>query len=64
MVADTQVIPFGLDVGIDHLVVEKLRVLRLSCYAPRVVVEQAAEKRATAPAGQGLQCALGPPADG
>ena len=44
MIPDAQVITFRLDVGIDHLVIEKLRVQRLACDAPIVVIEQAPEE--------------------
>jgi hypothetical protein len=44
VVAHTEVIAFGFDVGVDHLVVEKLRVLWVARNAPVVVVEQPPEK--------------------
>src|SRR3984885_7580327 len=37
-------ITLRLDARIDNLVVEKLRVLWLPCYAPRIVIEQSAKK--------------------
>ena len=45
MVPATQVVPIRFDVGIYHLVVEKLGVLRLPGYAPLIVVEASAENR-------------------
>src|SRR5579859_1595191 len=44
VVSDAKVITLGFDVGIDHLVIEKLCALRLPCYAPVVVIEQAAKE--------------------
>ena len=45
VIADAQMIALGFDVRIDHLVVEKLRALRLAGDAPVSIVEEAAEKR-------------------
>jgi hypothetical protein len=45
VIADAQVIALGFDIGVDHLIVEKLRGLRLARDAPVVVVEQPAEER-------------------
>src|SRR5260370_283576 len=39
-----QMIAFGFDVGVDHLIVEKLRGLRPPGNTPVVVIQQAAEK--------------------
>ena len=44
MVADAEVVALRLDVGVDHLVVEVLRRLRLARNAPVIEVEQAAEE--------------------
>ena len=43
-IADAKMIAFGSNVGIDDLIVEKLRVLRFAGNAPVVVIEQAAEE--------------------
>jgi hypothetical protein len=40
-----QMIAFGFDVGVGHLIVEKLRGLRLAGNTPVVIIQQAAEKR-------------------
>jgi hypothetical protein len=46
VIADPQMIAFGFDVGVDHLIVEKLRGLRPPGNTPPVVIiQQAAEKR-------------------
>src|SRR5208282_1033036 len=45
VIAYTQVIAFGFDVGVDHLIVEKLRGLRLPGNTPYVIIQQAAEER-------------------
>jgi hypothetical protein len=45
VIADAQMIALGLDVRVDHLIVEKLRGLRLARNPPVVVVEQAAKER-------------------
>ncbi len=44
VVADAQMVALGLDVGVDHLVVEKLRRLRLARNAPVVVIDEPAKK--------------------
>ena len=44
MVADPEVIPFGFEIRIDYLVVEKLGVLWPPGHAPLVVVEEPAEE--------------------
>ena len=45
VIADPQMIAFGFDVGVDHLIVEKLRGLRPPGNTPVVIIQQAAEKR-------------------
>ena len=45
MIADPQMITFRFDVGVDHLIVEKLRGLRPASNTPAVIVQQPAEKR-------------------
>ena len=45
MIAYPQMIAFGFDVGVGHLIVEKLCGLRLSGNTPVVIIQQAAEKR-------------------
>src|ERR1019366_2963582 len=45
MSANAQVIALGFDIGVDHLIVEKLGGLRFAGNTPVVVVQQAAEKR-------------------
>ena len=45
VIAHAQMIALGFDVGVDHLIVEKLRGLRLAGNAPVVVIEQPAEER-------------------
>ena len=45
VIADPQMIAFGFDVGVDHLIVEKLRGLRPAGNTPVVIIQQAAEKR-------------------
>ena len=44
VIADAQVVAFRFDVGVDHLIVEKLRGLRPAGNTPVVVIEQAAEE--------------------
>jgi hypothetical protein len=44
MVPNAQMVPLGLDVGVDNLVIEKLRVLRIPDNPPLVVIKQAAEE--------------------
>ena len=44
MIADAEMIAFGFDVGVDRLIVEKLRGLRPPFNTPVVVIEQAAEE--------------------
>ena len=44
MIADAQMIALGLDIRVDHLIVEKLRGLRLARDAPVVVIEQPAKE--------------------
>src|SRR5271157_3048151 len=39
-----QMIAFGFDVGVDHLIVEKLRGLRSAGNTPVVIIQQTAEK--------------------
>ena len=45
VIADAQMIALGFDVGVDDLIVEKLRGLRLARNAPVVEVKQPAEER-------------------
>jgi hypothetical protein len=45
VIANAQVIAFGFDVGVDHLIVEKLGGLRPAGNTPIVIVQQVAEKR-------------------
>jgi hypothetical protein len=45
VIADTKIIALGLDVGVDHLIIEKLRGLRLARNTPVIVVEQVAKER-------------------
>ena len=45
VIADAQMIAFGFDVGVDHLIVEKLRGLRPAGNTPVVIIQQAAEER-------------------
>ena len=45
VIAYPQMIAFGFDVGVDHLIVEKLRGLRSAGNTPVVIIQQAAEKR-------------------
>jgi hypothetical protein len=45
VIADAQMIAFGLDVRVHDLIVEKLRGLGLTGNAPVVEVKQPAEKR-------------------
>ena len=45
VIAYAQMIALRFDVGVDHLIVEKLRGLRPAGNAPVVVIQQAAEKR-------------------
>ena len=56
VIADAEVIALGFDVGVDHLVVEKLRVLRLARNPPVVVVEQPAKETELALLVQNLDC--------
>ena len=44
MIPHAQVVAFGFDVGVHHLIVEKLRGLRPAGNAPVVVIQQAAEE--------------------
>jgi hypothetical protein len=44
VIADAQMIAFRFDVGVDHLIVEKLRGLRLAGNTPVVIIQQAAEE--------------------
>ncbi|MGC2367180.1 MAG: hypothetical protein WA555_19395 [Candidatus Sulfotelmatobacter sp.] len=45
MITDPQMIAFGFDVGVGHLIVEELRGLRPTGNTPVVIIQQAAEKR-------------------
>ncbi len=45
MIAYAQMIAFRFDVGVDHLIVEKLRGLRPAGNTPVVIIQQASEKR-------------------
>ena len=45
VIAYPQMIAFGFDVGVDHLIVEKLRGLRSAGNTPVVIIQQATEKR-------------------
>ena len=44
VIADAEMIAFRFDVGVDHLIVEKLRGLRPPFDTPAVVIQQAAEE--------------------
>jgi hypothetical protein len=44
VLAYPQMIAFGFDVGVDHLIVEKLCGLRPARNTPVVIIQQAAEK--------------------
>ena len=44
MIAYAQMIALRFDVGVDHLIVEKLRGLRPAGNTPVVIIQQAAEK--------------------
>jgi hypothetical protein len=45
VLAYPQMIAFGFDVGVHHLIVEELRGLRFAGNTPVVIIQQAAEKR-------------------
>ena len=45
VIAYAQMIAFRFDVGVDHLIVEKLRGLRPAGNTPVVIIQQAAEER-------------------
>ena len=45
VIAYPQMVAFGFDVGVDHLIVEKLRGLRPAGNTPVVIIQQASEKR-------------------
>ena len=45
VIAHAQMIALGFDVGVDHLIVEKLRGLRPAGNTPVVIIQQPAEKR-------------------
>ena len=45
VIADPQMVAFGFDVGVDHLIVEKLRGLRPARNPPIVVIQQPAKER-------------------
>ncbi len=45
VIAYPQMIAFGFDIGVHHLIVEKLRGLRPAGNTPVVIIQQAAEKR-------------------
>src|SRR5258708_3705726 len=44
MIADAQVIALRFNVGVDHLIIEKLRALWLASDAPVIVVQQTTKK--------------------
>ena len=44
MIAHSEMIALGFDRRVDNLIIEKLRVLRLSCNTPCVVIDQAAQE--------------------
>jgi len=54
VIADPQMIAFGFDVGVDHLIIEELRGLRSADNTPVVIVQQAAEERELPPPIQDL----------
>jgi hypothetical protein len=54
VIAYAQMIAFGFDVGVDHLIIEELRGLRSAGNTPVVIVQQAAEKRELPPPIQDL----------
>ncbi len=45
VIAYAQMVAFGLDVRVHHLIVEKLRGLRPAGNTPVVIIQQASEKR-------------------